>query len=435
MKKVLGIRSSLRPARRGDPRRPSDWPYHAQLVTTIPPPPPPPPPSTPPPSAYYLNPDEPLPLLAAFPVRARQRRWTVLVRLLLAIPLTVVLLFISIATFALVFVGWFGALCMGRTPKFTRDMVTIFLRLSLRLQAYGSLMTDQFPGFTLDESATDQTRIAVPNPTTMSRPAVFFRLILAIPVYFFSGVVSLGLVPFVFVMWFVVLVTGWLPSSMHAAFGAAYRYQARFAAYNYLLVPTYPWGLFGDQAVVTGTVQHPAISDPANDNGPPARSPWNLVLGRGSKWVLIVAIVLGVPSSIGLQVLNFHSSSAYQRQQLIGANNALVQDISQFSANGKTCQTSTHSVRCLEANDHTIAEQLTNFANTLDNNSSAGIDPGVITRAEHDAQSLAGLFYLATNAGPTKSDYQHTANAVKLDEAALQMERALGALQQALNDG
>src|ERR1700722_19379195 len=78
-----------------------------------------------------------LPLLVSLPPRERQRRWTVLLRLILAITLTVVV----------VFIGWFSALFTGRVPDFVRNLVTIYLRAGLRVQAYVMLLTDRFPPF------------------------------------------------------------------------------------------------------------------------------------------------------------------------------------------------------------------------------------------------------------------------------------------------
>ena len=78
------------------------------------------------------------------------------------------------------------------------------------------------------------------------------------------------------------------------------------------------------------------------------------------------------------------------------------------------------------------AQQLTSFANTLAGNRNDGISATVTNNAIHDAQQLADLFYVAADAGPSKADYQRTADAVQLDEAATRMETALAALQHAL---
>jgi hypothetical protein len=377
-------------------------------------------------------------VLASFPERARQRRWTVLLRFFLALPLAVVLLFIGIAVLAVVVVGWFGALFLGRTPRFTRDLVTSFMRMVLRLQAYAELMTDQFPSFALEEVPSDLTHLAVPDATPMNRWAVLFRIILFIPAYVVAGAIGAGIGLITIVMWFVVLVSGWLPAPVHDAYRAALRFQARYTAYALLLVPTYPWGLFGDQPTAAGSVaQQDERAEPAEHEefafpAPPAR-PWDIVIGRGATWVLIVALIIGIPSDIGAQVYRFRSTTTFQHNQLVTANNSLVSHINQFTLNGRACQTGPNEVSCLETADYTIAAELTAFAGTLSDNSNAGISRQVISNAIHDAQSLAELFYVAANAGPTKADYQRTANGVKLDEGAVQMEDALSALQHALN--
>ena len=88
----------------------------AVSMRTPPPPPPPPtdalPPPPPPPlagsKATYPDlpvPEEPLPLLARLPERAKQRRWTVLLRAILALPLAVVVLFVGIAAGVCVVLG------------------------------------------------------------------------------------------------------------------------------------------------------------------------------------------------------------------------------------------------------------------------------------------------------------------------------------------
>ena len=74
-----------------------------------------------------------------------------MLRAILAIPLAVVVIFVGIATFVCVVLGWFAALVTGRAPAFVRTMVTIYLRLMLRFEAYLFLLTDRFPPFSADE--------------------------------------------------------------------------------------------------------------------------------------------------------------------------------------------------------------------------------------------------------------------------------------------
>ncbi|MGH9016699.1 MAG: DUF4389 domain-containing protein, partial [Acidimicrobiales bacterium] len=58
-------------------------------------------------------PDVPSPVLVAFDGPAKQRRVTVLLRLLMIIPQAFVLIFVGIAAVVVTVIGWFGALFMG----------------------------------------------------------------------------------------------------------------------------------------------------------------------------------------------------------------------------------------------------------------------------------------------------------------------------------
>ena len=134
------------------------------------------PPAAPPPAVAdpgypeLIPPAEPLPLLVILPDRAKQRRWTVLLRAILALPLAVVVIAVGIAAFVCVVLGWFAALVMGRAPEFVRTIVTVYLRVILRFEAYVFLLTDRFPPFGVEEAPADQARLAVPRPRRCTAP-------------------------------------------------------------------------------------------------------------------------------------------------------------------------------------------------------------------------------------------------------------------------
>jgi hypothetical protein len=58
----------------------------------------------------------------------RQERWTVLLRLILAIPHLVALFFLSIALVVVVVIGWFAALVLGRLPGWAHQFSSDYLR-------------------------------------------------------------------------------------------------------------------------------------------------------------------------------------------------------------------------------------------------------------------------------------------------------------------
>jgi Domain of unknown function (DUF4389) len=253
-------------------------------------------------------PFRPLPVLIAFPAPAQQRRWTVLIRIFLALPLAIVIAFFGVASFMVTFLGWFAAIFVGRTPAFVRNVNTIYLRMGLRLYAYTFFLTDRFPAFSTEAVFDDPAQMAVPEATTMNRAAVFFRIILVIPVTIVGSLVFSGIEVISVFMWFVVLVTGRLPAPVHQAFAAAIRYQTRLVAYLFLLVPTYPSGLFGDGP--------PSPGEPTGAPGEaPPTSPWHLSVSGGGVAVLILAIALGLAYQITFNVLVPHPHPANQNNQ------------------------------------------------------------------------------------------------------------------------
>jgi uncharacterized protein DUF4389 len=192
--------------------------------------------------------NEPTPVQLAVAGPARQRRATVALRVILAIPHLFVLYFLAVAVAVVAFIGWWGALFMGRLPEFAASFLTGFARWNARVQAYLMLLTDIYPPFSLDDDPSYPVRITV-SQERLNRAAVFFRFILIIPASLVSAIVSFGAGTIVsFIAWLITLITGELPASLHQAFTAVLRYSTRTYCYHYMLTPTYPGGLFGDGA-------------------------------------------------------------------------------------------------------------------------------------------------------------------------------------------
>jgi hypothetical protein len=214
---------------------------------------------------------EPLPVQVAVAEPARQRRATVAFRLILAIPHLFLLIFLSIAAWVVIFLGWWGALFTGRLPQFAVNYVTGYVTWYLRVLAYLYLLTDAYPPFTLDEVPAYPVRLAVPPPQRLNRAAVFFRVILMIPAGIVASVAAQGVGSIVlFIGWLITLASGRMPAAMHQALTAVLRYQFRFYCYYWLLTPAYPSALFGDApdgSFAAGGAGYPA---PDAGYGPPA---------------------------------------------------------------------------------------------------------------------------------------------------------------------
>jgi hypothetical protein len=109
---------------------------------------------------------------SAYPVRVDAEldrhlsRWLWLVKLVLAIPHYLVLVFLWLALAALSVAAFFAILFTGRYPRAVFDFVLGMNRWVLRVAAYAGLMTDRYPPFRLDLGGTDPggTLTVAPTP-------------------------------------------------------------------------------------------------------------------------------------------------------------------------------------------------------------------------------------------------------------------------------
>ncbi|HEV2373560.1 MAG TPA: DUF4389 domain-containing protein [Streptosporangiaceae bacterium] len=192
----------------------------------------------------------PNPIEVGFAPPAKQQRLTVFFRFILLIPQYIVLYVLQIAAEVVAFIGWWGALFMGRLPEWAAEFLTGFLRWYARVTAYGLLLTDKYPPFSF-EDADYSLRVAT-RPGPLNRLAVLFRLILAIPAWIVSAVIAYGAFTLtMFVVWLIVLVRGSMPEALHQALSAVLRYLVRFQGYVLLLTSQYPARLFGDEPAAT----------------------------------------------------------------------------------------------------------------------------------------------------------------------------------------
>lgn len=218
----------------------------------------------------------------------RQRRLTVLFRLILLIPQDIAVFFLSIVATVVVVLGWFGALFLGRLPNWAAAFLGGYLGYYMRYYAYAFLLVDRYPPFRWRQEPDDPVTIRL-EPGRLNRLAVFFRCILIIPAAIVVDVLTAGLGVLSFVFWLIVLVLGRMPAPIAGASYAVVRYVFRTQAYLMLLTSAYPKRVFGDEPT---------------DAEPPA-----LVLSGGARALLVLLIVVGVVGSgtSGLESRNVQS--------------------------------------------------------------------------------------------------------------------------------
>jgi hypothetical protein len=228
---------------------------------------------------------------------ARQRRLTVLLRVLLLIPHFIVLIAADIVTFFAAILAWFGALALGRLPRWAQDYLGGYLRYATGVKASLYLLIDSYPPFSFTGAPGFPVRVDL-RPAELNRLAVLFRIILVIPAAIISGVVTGGWSALAFFCWLVVLVLGRNPDPLFQSSAAIVRYQMRTDAYFLMLTSSYPKGLFGDAATgETGSATHP------------------LRVGTGGKVLLVIFIVAGLVSSIGGDEHSWSDNSNYSTSQ------------------------------------------------------------------------------------------------------------------------
>lgn len=214
----------------------------------------------------------------------RQRRLTVLVRLLLLIPHFIVLFLLYIAAVPTVIVGWFAALFLGRLPEPVFRFLAGYLGYQVRVGASSMLLVDRYPPFALDPPPDYPVRIEV-RPTDLNRLAVLFRLILMIPAAVVRSLAMAGWWAVSIVWWLITLILGRMPRPLFGATAAVLRYEMRFGAYAMMLTPAYPKGFFGDDDLSVPQRQARSATRP-------------LVMSDAGKGLLILFLVLGVATAI-----------------------------------------------------------------------------------------------------------------------------------------
>jgi hypothetical protein len=177
-----------------------------------------------------------------------QRRATVAFRWLLAVPHLLYLSVLVMVAYVAVVLGWFAALVTGRLPAGIATFVARVIGYSARVQGYSSmLLTDRYPGFSLDDDADYPISVVVPQGARLNRLAVLLRLVLLVPASIVTLLALGGYGAAAVFVWLIVFVSGRLPDSLFEAESAVLRYATRTFAFAAMLTSDYPRGLFGDK--------------------------------------------------------------------------------------------------------------------------------------------------------------------------------------------
>src|SRR5438309_1171850 len=168
----------------------------------------------------------------------QRNRLTAFFRLILAIPHLIWLALWGIVAVLAAIANWVATLIYGKSPDGLHNFLATFLRYQTHVYAYVLLIADPFPGFGGKPGYPIDLEIDPPQP--QNRLTVFFRLILGIPAFIISSIMSYLNRALAIFSWFVALILGRVPEGMRNFAAFALRYEQQTAAYAGLLTQRYP---------------------------------------------------------------------------------------------------------------------------------------------------------------------------------------------------
>ncbi len=406
----------------------------------------------------------PAPVLMSFGPPARQARVTVLLRGILAIPQFFVLIFVLIAAEVVAFIGWWAALFTGRLPAWAHEFMTGALRWQSRVYGYIFFLTDRYPPFQLADA--DYPIRLFTKRTRLNRFAVFFRVILMIPVYIVTEIVSIGLGILSIGAWLITLFTGQMPSRLHESFTAMIRWIARFYGYVFLLTPEYPAALYGDAkpapAISPVVASEPGAAetavdtptDTAAESEPTAGAttaeqasspqvpataddPWRLVLPEGARTLVTVALVIGF--------LGFAANWAYEGIQLSKVSNTVNKAVayatvtadyntlggvvSSFQSKVQACD---QNLSCVTALDGQVASAFQTFGTELQGAGIPSTYSGEVSTLMTDNSNVASDLNKLAGA-QSASEYTSVASGLNLEGDLSSWQTAYNQLAKSLS--
>jgi hypothetical protein len=429
--------------------------------------------------------DGPAPILVRLAGPDRQNRLTVAFRAFMAIPQAFVLYFILLAAGVVAFIGWFGALFMGRLPRFAADFLFGTLRWQTRYYAYIYLLTGQYPPFSLDDNVSYPVRVAA-KPGTLNRLAVLFRLVLVIPAALLQALVVYGMSTIVLlVTWLIVLIRGTMPQSLHQAIAAVVRYQTRVSGYYWMLTAEYPWGLLGDRAEpaepalsgepgelaapggpAEGTPPAPPIPPmppvppdqgwvppsgaayetvpppvPAGTAAPPAAGApgergWHLVLSAGAKRLVWLFIALGVASVAAVAVIVGVAASstvnaAVALSDVQTAHETLVRSAESIATTAAPCQHMADPLPCVRGADRNTARAFGAFGQSVRDTAMPSSATAAANQVVSDSAHIQRIFkQLDTAASAIQRIFKQLGTAASVYQYQLAVQ--ISSLEQAL---
>ena len=153
-------------------------------------------------------------------------------RLFYLIPIvTVVVLLGNITLF---FPTLLMILFRQKYPQWWFDFNRELARLNARIQAYGAMISDEYPSTTEEQYV--HLELDYPDAKSLNRFAPLWKWFLAIPHYLVLIVLGLASVIALIVAWFIILFTKRYPEGIYSLIVGVMRWGLRVNAYAFLLI-------------------------------------------------------------------------------------------------------------------------------------------------------------------------------------------------------
>jgi len=192
-------------------------------------------PSKPPP----VEPPRPHPVRIVDDDDLRRSRLPVLVRWLLAYPHFIWLGLYALVAVIVATVNWIVTLVTGRSPQRMHRWLVRYLRYTVYVYSYVYLLANPYPPFHGGERSYP-IDLTVEGPDPQRRLITAFRIVLAIPAFVLSWVLSQVLLVIAVISWFVAIAVGRIPRGMEQLGLYCLRYQAQTYAYLLVVTDRYP---------------------------------------------------------------------------------------------------------------------------------------------------------------------------------------------------
>jgi len=169
----------------------------------------------------------------------KRSRLTVLVRAFLVLPHLIWLtLYASVAVFVAL-ANWIVTLIKGRSPQRMHRWLVRFLRYTVYVYSYLYVLANPYPPFHGDQRSYT-IDLQVEGPDDQRRLVTAFRLVLVIPAFVLSWVLSQVLQVIALLAWVIAIFLGRIPRGMEQLGLYCLRYQTQVYAYLLVVTDRYP---------------------------------------------------------------------------------------------------------------------------------------------------------------------------------------------------